>query len=311
MSDDAELELFRKGVNCAALLEQLGGGWKLDQQESTRRALKYRGGPGQIIIVNHEGRGWWDATGTAKGGVFSLVQHLRPGLNLGEVRKVLRGFVGLSPAYPSASLVRAKRDTADPPAERWAARPRLTSGDKTWHYLRQLRSIPSIVLHQAAAQDVVRHGVYDSAWFAHRRAGLVTHVEIRGPTYKGSLSGGSKSLFRFGRASAGMLRLAVLEAPIDALSLAALEASRVDTLYVATGGGIGPGTWAALREELAHLAQAGGTLAIGTDANAAGDRYAQQLEELAAEQQVAWERLRPPDGQDWNDVLRQEGRGGR
>jgi len=45
MSDDAELELFRHSVNCAALLEQIRGGWKLDQRESTRRALKYRDGP--------------------------------------------------------------------------------------------------------------------------------------------------------------------------------------------------------------------------------------------------------------------------
>lgn len=107
------------------------------------------------------------------------------------------------------------------------------------------------------------------------------------------------------------MRLAVLEAPIDALSLATLEAGRDDTLYVVTGGGIGPGTWATLREEVAPLAQAGGALVIKTDPNAAGDRYAQQLDELAAEQQVACELLRPPEGQDWNDVLRQQGRGGR
>ena len=40
MSDDAELGLFRHGLNFAALLEQIGCGWKLDQRESTRRALK-------------------------------------------------------------------------------------------------------------------------------------------------------------------------------------------------------------------------------------------------------------------------------
>jgi len=40
--------------------EQIRGGWKLDQREGTRRALKYPDGPGKIIIVNHDGRGWWD-----------------------------------------------------------------------------------------------------------------------------------------------------------------------------------------------------------------------------------------------------------
>ena len=75
-SADEELDLFRQTVNCAAVLERSSGGWKLDASESTKRALKYRRGAGEIIIVNHDGRGWWDATGSAKGDVFNLVQHL-------------------------------------------------------------------------------------------------------------------------------------------------------------------------------------------------------------------------------------------
>src|SRR5208283_3188224 len=51
---DAGLALFRRGVNCAALLESLVPGWKLDPKESTRRALKYRHGDGAILIVNHQ-----------------------------------------------------------------------------------------------------------------------------------------------------------------------------------------------------------------------------------------------------------------
>ena len=71
------------------------GGWRLDQRESTKRAPKYRRGEGEIIIVNHDGRGWWDATGSAKGDVFNLIQRLNPSLNFGAVRKVLRAFVGI------------------------------------------------------------------------------------------------------------------------------------------------------------------------------------------------------------------------
>ncbi len=169
--------------------------------------------------------------------------------------------------------------------------------------------VPARVLTHAAEQDAVRHGAYGSAWFAHRQGGLVTHVEIRGPAYKGSLRGGSKSLFRFAWTQASIARLAVLEAPIDALSLAALEGRRADTLYVATGGGMGPGTLAALETETAGLAVIGGVLVIATDANIAGDRYAAQLSQLAATQCLRSERLRPPEGLDWNDMLTREGRG--
>ena len=55
MADDAELQLFRSSVNCAAVLEGMVGGWRLDVRESTRRALKYRCGKGEVLIVTHDG----------------------------------------------------------------------------------------------------------------------------------------------------------------------------------------------------------------------------------------------------------------
>ena len=106
--EDAELDLFREGVNCAALLERMASGWKLDARESTRHALKYRRGSGEIIIVNHDGRGWWDATSSAKGDVFNLVQHLDPSLNFGQVRQVRRGL-------PRSTCVRCRCSAAGQP----------------------------------------------------------------------------------------------------------------------------------------------------------------------------------------------------
>src|SRR6516164_8134604 len=53
-ADDTELELLRREVSCAALLEHWHGGWRLDRQESTRRSLKYRRGASQILIINHD-----------------------------------------------------------------------------------------------------------------------------------------------------------------------------------------------------------------------------------------------------------------
>ena len=49
-------------------------------------------------------------------------------------------------------------------------------------------------------------------------------------------------------------------------------------------------------------------LVSAADANTAGDRFASQHQTIAAEAGVPFERLRPTDGTDWNDVLRQ-GRG--
>ena len=302
VNPDAELEKLRRSVNCAVVLERSAVGWSLDKGESTKRALKYRRGAGEIIIINHEGRGWWDATSSAKGDVFGLVQHLDPALNFGEVRQTLRRLIGLTPGHPALHREKAADGEGRPPAARWAERPLLSIGDPAWRYLNTVRQLPRSVLKAAARQDVVRRGSYDSAWFAHGIDGAVTHVEIRSATYRGSLRGGTKTLFCFDVAADRFRRLAVLEAPIDALSLAAIEDQRTDTIYVATGGGMGPGTIDALQATLKRL-PSDGKLISAADANRAGDRFAERHAELAHAAGAGFERLRPPEGQDWNDVL--------
>src|SRR3954451_13522105 len=71
--DKREIEELRNKVGCAALLQK--DGWKIDVKESTRRAIKYRS-ERNIIIVIHQGRGWFDPLSPAKGDVFSLAEHL-------------------------------------------------------------------------------------------------------------------------------------------------------------------------------------------------------------------------------------------
>ncbi len=272
MHDDAELQDFREGVNCAAVLDRMGG-WRLDQCQGTRRALKYRRGEGEILIINHDGRGWLDPTSQAKGDVFGLVQHFNPSLNFGQVRQALRHLVGIAPSFPTASRNRTGERDNRPVLERWAARPPLRPGSAAWRYLADERCIPPETLAAAVRLDAAREGYRGSAWFAHRRRGEVCHVEARGPDRKGSLAGGTKDLFHFRTYGLAIRRVAITEAPIDALSIAALEQAPADTLYVATGGGMGPATIAALQSLLSRLASSPDALfAIATDANHAGDR---------------------------------------
>jgi hypothetical protein len=306
-ADDAELERFRREVSCATLLERWPAGWRLDRRQSTRRALKYRRGEGEILIINHDGHGWWDPLSSAKGDVFDLVRHLDPSLKFGQVCKELRRLVGVAPAFPEALRPSLSETPDRPVAHRWRRRPRLRPESTAWSYLAEQRRIPASILIAATEADIVRDGSFGCAWFAHRDAdGAVTHVEIRGPDYRGSLKGGTKTLFRFGRAGKGACRLAVTEAPIDALSLAAVDGDRTDTLYVATGGGIGPGTVSALQDAMSGIEDAlNARLVAATDANRAGDRYAERLSEIAAAAGIAAERLRPIGATDWNDILRQ------
>ncbi len=181
-------------------------------------------------------------------------------------------MVGVAPTYPAPLGEEKGRGVIRPIPERWNRRPRLRHGSEVWLYLIGLRALPAALLDDAATQDAIREGPHGSAWFAHRLAGQVSHVEIRGPDYKGSLAGGRRTLFRYAAPLARLRRLAIAEAPIDALSLAVLEQPRVDTLYVATGGGMGPDTIEALQAIIADLVMLpDGLVASAADANTAGD----------------------------------------
>ena len=302
-----ENERLKARVSCAALLEWLPPVWRLDRAESTSRSRKYRRGPGEILIVNHNGRGWWDPLSEAKGDVFTLVQYLDPSLTFAGACRVLRGFAGITPV-PTAALRAWRTAEPDVPVEqRWERRALLSHGSASWRYLAGQRGLPARILIAARITDAVREGPHGSAWFAHRDgAGRLTGIEMRGPAWRGFSAGGGKTLFRLPGGSGRLSRVAVCEAAIDALSLAAIEGARRDTLYAATAGGMGPATLAALRQVLHGLsADPVGMLIAATDADTAGRRHAVRLQGMATEAGVRFDTILPPDGlNDWNDALR-------
>lgn len=301
---DPEVDEIKRTVSCAVVLERLGG-WKIDPTESTRRALKYRRGRGEIIIVNHEGHGWWSPTGTERGDCFALVQHILPGTNFGHARKMLRELAGLTPTFPEALRMDKSQRDGIPSAERWHHAKPLSRSGPAWGYLAKTRRLPAFILDAAASQDSIRQGSYGTPWFAHRdHTGRLTGIDARGPDFRGFLSGGDKTLFRFIRGKGNTRRLAITEAPIDALSLATIEIGRADTIYVATTGGIGPGTANAIRTAITDIVAVQGTIDIATDNDAPGNRHADTLTKLASEVGATVTRLLPfGDRKDWNEIL--------
>jgi hypothetical protein len=264
-----ELEELKSKVPCAAVLEHLG--FALDVKESTRKAMKYRR-DAQIIIVIHDGRGWFDPLSDGKGDVFRLVQHLEGGSFVEAMDGVadLVGFVSAAPAWERQSRD-CEPDLTVP--ERWLTRRHPWRGSATWRYLRDTRRLPERIIRAALDANILREGPHGSMWAAHVDAdGAVTGWEERGQYWRGFATGGAKLLFRLGGPQA--CRLCVTEAAIDAMSLAALEGLRADTLYLSTGGGWSPATDAAIRD-LAH--KPGARLVAATDDNAQGDIYAGRL----------------------------------
>ena len=155
---DPEIEELREKVHCAVVLERTPPPWELDRKESTKLSLKYRRGKGEILIVSHAGRGWWDPTSDAKGDVFGLVQRLEPTLSFGLVRKRLREYAGLSPRFPPADRAGCRNSPDRPVAERWAERKAVWPNSPTWQYLARTRRLPFAIIEAASAVGVVRDG---------------------------------------------------------------------------------------------------------------------------------------------------------
>ena len=178
--DKREIEELREKVGCAALLEKAG--WKVDVKESTRRAIKYRR-DSDIVIVIHQGRGWFDPLSPAKGDVFSLAEHLGADGFVEACDRVadVVGFVPSAPAWQRP----ARPKTLASVAERWGHRFKPHPGSPAWRYLIRERGLPADILKQVVACDRLREGPQGSMWAAHTDdAGVVVGWEERGPEWR-------------------------------------------------------------------------------------------------------------------------------
>ena len=211
-----------------------------------------------------------------------------------------------SPATSTAARAPEGRPATLPPELQWTTHSQVAEGSAAWTYLTRERALSPAIVAAATQADVLREGPQGSAWFAHRDGDdRVTGIEMRGPSYRGFSADGSTSLFRLQLGRDAPTRLAVTKAPIDAMSLAVLEGMRKDTLYVAAAG-MGPGTIAALEQELKEMAKRPGTVLVAaTGSDPAAHGYAARLAEMGETARVAVQRAVPAAGRkDWNDALK-------
>ena len=248
--------------------------------------------------------------GSAKGDVFDLVQFLDPSLNFGQVRKALRPFVGLSPTYPEALPKRetTQADALCPSAGR--SRPRLRP---RFARLELPDRGPRPPAHRPPGRRArpTPCGMGLTGARGSRiatAAGQVCHIEVRGPDFKGSLRGGTKTLFRLagglstmpaGRAR-GADRRAEPGGPREHPARHTLRGNRRrHRSWHDRRASSRPGRPTGGRERLGRAPPMQTPPAIALPAS---------IKPSPSRPASPFERLRPTDGTDWNDVLRQ-GRG--
>lgn len=291
-----DMEDLRARVGCAAVLEDEG--FAIDKKQSTRRAVKFRRHD-DIIIVIHDDRGWFDARSDAKGDVFALAGYLL-GIGFAEALVTIADLAAFQPTAPIWQRPVPQKESVASIADRWSHRKRPWRASATCRYLQHCRALPWQVISAAIRADLLREGPCGSMWAKHvDETGAVIGWEERGPEWRGFSTGGAKALFQFWMESAR--RICVTEAAIDALSLAAIEQTRSDTLYVSTGGGWSPLTAQALKT-LACVENA--WLVAATDNNVQGEVFADRLRQMADSAGRDFSRLRP-QCEDWNEELKQ------
>jgi len=304
MSDD-ELEQFKTRVNLSEFAAFRG--FELDKRESSRNSAVMRHPDGdKIIIARNEGNTNWIFFSVRddreNGTIIDFIQR-REGGNLGQVRKILRGWLGSSrPVVQLPLFVQdlepVSRDrvgviAAWERAERCLALPYLTA-----------RGLTPDVLSLPIFSGCVRVDLRGNAIFPHYDKSGLSGFEIKNKDFTGFAAGGVKGLW-FTQAKPTDKELVLTESAIDAFSFHVLQKGNF-TRYMSTGGALNPQQPALIRGAIEKL-PAGAVVLLAFDNDEGGEKITAEVKAVApAGREVRRVLPDKKTGKDWNDILKNQ-----
>lgn len=283
-------------------------GFSLDFKESTESSFKMRRA-GEVLIVRERDDGVWEYFNphddNDKGTVIQYLQNRRGGgFSLGHVKHHLRGYAG--GAFRGPAVPGLPRPVGHAPKDLSHVTKRWQGFNAVWglpHYLEQRGIDLATVKAYAHALRMDRKG---NVLFAHTNdSGQVVGYEIKGREFSGFSKGGVRTLCRMGPSAGQPEKIALTESGIDALSLAQIV-GRQDTLYLSTGGALGPHTLAAIKAVAAKYPEA--EILLGFDNDLAGEGFAANVERILDGRENV--RRVVPKAKDWNDQLQLRAKAG-
>lgn len=302
MSDN-ELERFKTEINLSEFAASLG--YALDRRESSRNSAVMRNPKGdKIIIARNEGTGTWIYFSVRddrdNGTIIDFLQN-RSALNLGQVRKRLREWIGtarpsIQPSLFVAELKPLSRDRgivlqAWERASQCQALPYLTG-----------RGLGPEVLKLVRFTGCLRVDQRNNALFPHYDKEGLCGYEIKNKGFTGFAPGGTKGLWS-SQTREDDNQLVLVESAIDAYSYQVLHGGD-RTRYVSTGGELNPQQPALLREAIEKM-PAGAVVLIAFDHDEGGEKIAEELKAVIPPDCMTRRAL--PDaetGKDWNEMLK-------
>lgn len=278
-------------------------GYALNKPKSSKNALCYDHSNGDRIIVGTDAKSGHSVYYSVRddndnGTIIDLIQK-RQALNLGQVRKELRPWIGRGPAerpeiQPQPKAAPTTKDRAAQARGLAACEP---VGSR--HKYLESRAISSETLRHF--QSRVYTDARGNAIFPHFDSDGVSGLEIKNTKFTGFSKAGQKGLWLHGPADPA--RVVVTESAIDAMSHYQLDQSnpqRNQTLYVSTAGKMSPEAKANLQALIDK--HPGAEIVAGFDNDGDGDRFTGELQEMASEREIVRHK---PQFKDWNDQLQE------
>jgi 5S rRNA maturation endonuclease (ribonuclease M5) len=300
-----ELEHFKQRINLVEYAEAKG--YEIDRHESSRASVVMRKAEDKIIIATDSKDGhsvYFSVRNESdNGGIIDFVQR-RQGLNLGQVRKELRPWIG------EASQQRPRKPEAERPRKPEASTADRQQVLRVWMqmqetsgkhpYLEKERQLKAKTLEDPRFKAVVRMDGRGNALFPHYDRNGITGFEIKNKDFTGFSKGGQKALW-YSTNIGHSKKIVIVESAIDAMSHAQLSKDK-ETAYISTGGSMSEQQRELVQAALTKATERGAKIVIATDADEQGKKLAKELKELAPNVAII-EREEPTRGKDWNEEL--------
>lgn len=310
-NDSNELETFKSQINLVEYA--LSQGYSVDPNRTSQNStyLRHNGTDERLVVATSaQGHGIYFTIGSEgdNGTIIDFVQN-KQGLNLGQVRKTLRPFAGLS--QPTAAVKSVREVIAGDPTVYAKPRPvadaqlrleRLKADyvslkPYSSNYLSE-RGLSAETLQHFSKQ--IKQDERSNACFLHRNAaGGVIGWEKKNKGFTGFSSCGTKGLFvQKADEAAKTENMIIFESAIDAMSFHQLDYNSADE-YVAVGGA--PSSeqldmlLSVIKQRYAHVS-------IALDNDEAGQALIEKLSVLFDNNAIPYDVINP-NSKDWNDDL--------
>lgn len=304
-----ELERFKTEINLSEYAAHVG--FVIDKRQSSNNNIVMTAANGQKINIKRKLGGTWvyiDPRNPTDAGTIIDFIRTRDGINLGELRKQLRPWIGESsfPIAPRPAAGTFAADVAPVGRDREGVKTRLLACEVvSFDYLAG-RGINLALQTGPRFQGTILRDPRRNTIFPHRDTEGVCGFEIKNAGFTGFAKGGEKGLW-CSRAAPGDQTAVFAETAIDALSYAMVHGTE-QTRFFSTAGALNPSQPDLIRAAVLRLPE-GATVILAFDNDPGGDSLCESVAGSIGEKdgRVSVIERRPPvRGQDWNDALTAE-----